>query len=64
MYNALTVAKYVIKRCNDSKRTISNLKLQKILYFIQAEFLAVTGRVCMHSGVRYSKVGIKRKKAE
>lgn len=52
MYNALTIAKYVIKRCNDSKRTISNLKLQKILYFIQAEFLAVTGRVCFPEEIK------------
>lgn len=46
MYSALTVAKYVIKRCNDTDRTISNLKLQKLLYFVQAEFLVSTGLPC------------------
>lgn len=46
MYNALTVAKYIIKRCNDTNRIISNLKLQKLLYFVQAEFLVTTTHAC------------------
>lgn len=45
-YNALSVAKYVIARCNDQGYTISNLKLQKIMYFIQAQFLVATGEKC------------------
>lgn len=39
MYNALSVAHYVIDYCNHCGHGISNLKLQKILYFVQAEFL-------------------------
>lgn len=46
MYGVLEIAKYVIKRCNDTNRTISNLKLQKLLYFVQAEFLVSTGCPC------------------
>lgn len=46
MYRAITVAKYIIKRCNKNSIIISNLKLQKILYFIQAEFLVATGMPC------------------
>lgn len=33
------VARYIINYCNDSEYIISNLKLQKILYFVQAKFL-------------------------
>lgn len=39
MYNACEVARYIIASCNSHKKIISNLKLQKILYFVQAEFL-------------------------
>lgn len=46
MYSALDVSKYIIKRCNENGSTVSNLKLQKILYFIQAEFLVSTGKAC------------------
>lgn len=39
LYRALEVARYIINYANDNKMIISNLKLQKILYFIQLEFL-------------------------
>lgn len=42
-YDAQDVARYVIERCHKMARPISNLKLQKILYFLQAAFL-VEGR--------------------
>ena len=39
MYSAIDVARYIIKYSNESKYIISNLKLQKLLYFVQAYFL-------------------------
>ena len=39
MYKALDVARYIINYANDNNIIISNLKLQKILYFVQLEFL-------------------------
>ena len=39
MYSALDIARYVIWYCNERGYVVSNLKLQKILYFIQAQFL-------------------------
>lgn len=39
MYTALSVARYIIDFCNKQGKGISNLKLQKILYFVQAQFL-------------------------
>ena len=42
LYNALSVAHYIIGACSRLNFGISNLKLQKILYFVQAEFLVST----------------------
>lgn len=46
MYRVLDIARYVIERSRDTDKTISNLKLQKILYFIQAEFLVTKNQPC------------------
>lgn len=43
IYFAIDIASYVINRCIDNNIRITNLKLQKILYFIQVEF-AKSGR--------------------
>lgn len=51
MYDVEKVAKYIIKRCNDHHQIISNLKLQKILYFVQAEFLVVKNEACFHEDI-------------
>lgn len=39
MYKALDIAKYVVAKCYKDGKPITNLKLQKILYFIQKEYL-------------------------
>ena len=39
-YKVLDVCKYVIDYSNEKEYGISNLKLQKILYFIQTGFLS------------------------
>ena len=36
---ALDVAKYMVTKCVQDKCPISNLQVQKILYFIQKDFL-------------------------
>lgn len=51
MYSATDVAKYIILKCNKLGRTISNLKLQKILYFVQAEFLVSQGNPCFRERI-------------
>ena len=38
-YTALEIAKYTIKKCTRDNHPISNLQLQKILYYIQKSFL-------------------------
>lgn len=46
MYKAVDVAKYIIWYCKQQGYSISNLKLQKILYFVQAAFLVDHNRQC------------------
>ena len=38
-YNAIDIAKYVIVKCMNDEKPITHLNLQKVLYFIQAEYL-------------------------
>lgn len=39
MYAAIDLAKYIVSKCIADKCPISNLQLQKILYYIQRDFL-------------------------
>lgn len=41
--NIINLAKYVINRCLEINRPISNLQLQKILYFVEGEFYKTQG---------------------
>ena len=45
-YDAMDIARYVINTAIDKGKPVSNLKLQKILYYIQAAFLVETGDPC------------------
>ena len=46
MYNVLDICRYVINYSNDRGYGITNLKLQKVLYFVQAYFLITTSKQC------------------
>lgn len=46
MYSAYDIADYIIQQYDSQGKTVSNLKLQKILYFIQAEFLVSIKKPC------------------
>ena len=46
MYAAVDIANYVVNYVKDHGEHISNLKLQKILYYIQAAFLCEKGKGC------------------
>lgn len=43
MFKALDLAKYIITKCSEDGKPISNLQLQKILFYIQKEYLVQTG---------------------
>ncbi len=50
-YAAMDIARYVINYCIDIDKPISNLKLQKILYYIQAAFLVERGEPCFEEDI-------------
>ena len=39
MYSAMDIARYIVDKCTNDGCPISNLQLQKILYFIQRDYL-------------------------
>lgn len=45
-YNVLDLALYIINYCNEKGNSISNLQLQKIVYYVQAAFLVERGKPC------------------
>lgn len=51
MYPVLEVARYVIWYCQKMNYIVSNLKLQKILYFLQAEFLVANNMPCFNDRI-------------
>ena len=51
MYDVNLIARYIVKRCNQKRYSISNLKLQKILYFVQAEFLVEKNKPCFSAEI-------------
>lgn len=44
IYDALDIAKYVVNKCTTDKCPITNLQLQKILYFLQKKNLVDYGK--------------------
>ena len=38
MYKAIDLAKYIVNKCTVEQHPVSNLQLQKILYYIQREY--------------------------
>lgn len=44
-YSALDIARYIIGVCTNARKSISNLQLQKILYFVQGEYFKKTGEL-------------------
>ena len=59
MYNVLDVAIYVINYAHDADygESMSNLKLQKILYYIQAAFLVEKNRECFKAVIIAGEFG-------
>ena len=45
-YQARDIAEYIINREASEGRTVSNLRLQKLLYFVQAQFIVQKGSPC------------------
>lgn len=55
--NAVDIAKYIVDKCIADDRLITNLAVQKILFFIQKEFLKQTGNVAFYDEIQAWKYG-------
>lgn len=56
-YSAIDIARYVVNYSWQIKSPISNLKLQKLLYFIQGNFLRNLARPCFYENIEAWKFG-------
>lgn len=50
-YSALSISQYVIEHEWDNNRAVNNLRLQKLLYFIQGYFYICYGEKCFHDKI-------------
>lgn len=57
MYDALDVARYVINYERSQGRSVSNLRLQKLLYFVQAQFLVTKHQACFSDAMEAWDLG-------
>lgn len=57
VYSALEISKYVINKCTVENYPISNLQLQKILYFLQKKYLKSRGRVLFEDDIQAWQFG-------
>ncbi len=57
MLDALTLAKYIVSKCTTDQCPISNLQLQKILYYIQVDFLKRTEQPVFSDNIEAWKFG-------
>lgn len=57
MNDALTLAKYIVSKCKNDGCPISNLQLQKILYFIQVKTLKEIGSPAFPEEIEAWKFG-------
>lgn len=51
MYNAMDIAQYIINYSIMQENPVSNLKLQKLLYYIQAAFLLEKEEPCFNENI-------------
>ena len=51
MYSAIEISKYIIDYSCDKGKPTSNLRLQKILYFVQANFLISKNVECFNDNI-------------
>ena len=56
-YNAINIAEYIVKKCDDLGEEVTNLKLQKILFFIQKENIKKKGRGLFYNTIEAWQYG-------
>lgn len=56
-YHAIDVAKYIVTYCNRKNKPISNLKLQKVLYYAWIDYYKETGNALFVDDICAWKLG-------
>ena len=56
-YNVIDIAAYIINYSNEIGSSVNNLKLQKLLYYVQAATLVKTNHMCFDSKIIAWKFG-------
>lgn len=57
MYEAKSIAEYIIYLCKKKGYLVNNMKLQKLLYFTQATFLVALNQKCFEEDIEAWDVG-------
>lgn len=57
MYNVLDVSKYIVNKSIEFDKPINNLKLQKLLYYVQAIFLTNSNEPCFAQDIIHWRHG-------
>lgn len=57
MIRAIELSKYIINKCVEDRKPISNLQLQKILYYIQYNCLKKTGNILFRDDIEAWQFG-------
>ncbi|MCI9101812.1 MAG: DUF4065 domain-containing protein [Lachnospiraceae bacterium] len=57
MYNVMDVARFIVNYSIDIGRPVSNLKLQKLLYFVQVAFIRYYGVPCFEEPIVHWRHG-------
>lgn len=52
LYSVIDVCHCIVNYCNEKNYSLSNLKLQKILYFVQAYFIKFLGHPCFEEDIQ------------
>ena len=56
IYDAIDVAKYIANKCINDNQMVSNLQLQKILFFVQKDFVDI-GRIAFADSIEAWQFG-------
>lgn len=57
LYDVLDVCQFIVAYCNDKNYSITNLRLQKMLYFMQLYFLDIKGKLCFKNPLEAWQLG-------
>ena len=57
MYSVILISIYIIYYCKHNNYSITNLKLQKLLYFVQAQFLVEKGKPAFNDDIEAWDLG-------